>query len=46
VRLGHNLTAFRGGFRLWGIEEVQTLHGEAAIPKAPRRSANGEWRVL
>jgi len=25
VRLGHNLTAFRGGFRLWGIEDVPTL---------------------
>jgi polyphosphate glucokinase len=22
VRLGHNLTAFRGGFRLWNIEDV------------------------
>ena len=54
VRLGHNLTAFRGGFRLWGIEEVRTLHEEGAPPnpsaRAPRRaarkSANGEWRVL
>ena len=25
VRLGHNLTAFRGGFRLWNIEDTQTL---------------------
>ena len=25
VRLGHNLTAFRGGFRLWSIDEVWTL---------------------
>jgi len=25
VRLGHNLTAFRGGFRLWNIEAVQNL---------------------
>src|SRR5215468_3128500 len=25
VRLGHNLTAFRGGFRLWKIEDVQSL---------------------
>ena len=23
VRLGHNLTAFRGGFRLWNVEEIQ-----------------------
>jgi hypothetical protein len=25
TRLGHNLTAFRGGFRLWQLEDVQTL---------------------
>ena len=55
LRLGNNLTAFRGGFRLWGIEEVQTLHEEGRIPKTPRRPArtpvNGarvkdDWRVL
>jgi polyphosphate glucokinase len=22
VRLGHNLTAFRGGFRMWNIEDA------------------------
>ena len=51
VRVGNNLTAFRGGFRLWGIEEVQTLHEEgtartAAPRRPPRKVANGEWRVL
>lgn len=50
VRIGNNLNAFRGGFRLWGIEEVRTLHEEGTAPKPPRRparkSANGEWRVL
>jgi hypothetical protein len=50
VRVVNNLNAFRGGFRLWGIEEVQTLHGEGTAPKTPRRparkAANGEWRVL
>jgi hypothetical protein len=25
VRLGHNLTAFRGGFRLWNAEEIKNL---------------------
>jgi hypothetical protein len=25
VRLGHNLTAFRGGFRLWSVEDVWVL---------------------
>jgi polyphosphate glucokinase len=30
VRLGHGLTAFKGGFRLWHLDDVQTLpaHGE------------------
>jgi len=45
TRRGHNLTAFRGGFRLWHIEDVQTLsaeeHHEA---KPPERKV--EWRVL
>jgi polyphosphate glucokinase len=47
VRLGNNLTAFRGGFRLWGIDDVQTLvveQGKQVKPVA--RAGNGEWRVL
>ena len=44
VRIGNNLTAFRGGFRLWGIEEVQTL--TEGVHRRPARRANGEWRVL
>lgn len=49
VRLGHNLTAFRGGYRLWGIEDVPTH-------QTPIRKTNGElpvqpgvapeWRLL
>jgi len=50
VRMGNNLNAFRGGFRLWGIDEVQTLHEEGTVPNTPRHparsSANGEWRIL
>lgn len=44
-RLGHNLTAFRGGFRLWQLEDVRTLvadshpHGAVTPPNAP-------WRVI
>lgn len=42
VRLGHNQTAFRGGFRLWGIDDVPThVNGEQA--KAARAQ---EWRLL
>jgi polyphosphate glucokinase len=44
VRLGHNLTAFRGGLRLWNIEHVPTLSAEGNVtahspPPSP-------WRVL
>jgi polyphosphate glucokinase len=42
VRLGHNLTAFRGGFRLWGIGDAPTQvngHETHAIVR-------GEWRLL
>jgi polyphosphate glucokinase len=44
VRLGHNLTAFRGGFRLWGIEDVATLSpdGEQFHPE----SLPATWRVI
>jgi polyphosphate glucokinase len=45
TRRGHNLTAFRGGSRLWLLEDVQTLsaedHHEAQSPPRP-----AEWRVL
>jgi hypothetical protein len=50
VRVVNNLNAFRGGFRLWGIDEVRTLHEEGTARNTPRRparkAANGEWRVL
>jgi polyphosphate glucokinase len=47
VRLGNNLTAFRGGFRLWGIDDVQTLVVEqGSHQRSLARPANGEWRVL
>lgn len=45
VRLGHNLTAFRGGFRLWGIEDVPTLHVNGHKKSPPSHSA-GDWRLL
>jgi hypothetical protein len=37
VRRGHNLTAFRGGIRLWGLEDVWVLAaygGESSHPTA------------
>lgn len=43
VRLGNNLTAFRGGFRLWGIDDVPTLgrNGDGA-----RFQGRTEWRLV
>jgi len=45
VRLGHNLTAFRGGYRLWGIDDVPTLKVNGH-DRPPRQEPTGEWRVL
>ena len=43
VRLGHNLTAFRGGFRLWGIEDAPThVNGH----RTRGGTVQGEWRLL
>jgi polyphosphate glucokinase len=42
-RLSNNLTAFRGGYRLWHVEDVRTLSGEDS-PPAPQ--PEGEWRVI
>jgi polyphosphate glucokinase len=44
VRLGNNLTAFRGGYRLWGIDDVPTLKANGkARHAAPTENA---WRLL
>lgn len=42
-RLSNNLTAFRGGFRLWHVEDVRTLSGDER-PPAPTPAA--EWRLI
>ena len=45
ARLGHNLTAFRGGLRLWGLDDIRThtphahAHGPVTPPDAP-------WRLI
>jgi len=45
ARLSNNLTAFRGGFRLWHLEDVRTLQGDEneKPPEPPRPS---EWRLI
>jgi polyphosphate glucokinase len=44
ARLGHNLTAFRGGFRLWGLENVPVHFGDGGPPDKP--IAPAEWRLI
>jgi predicted NBD/HSP70 family sugar kinase len=43
-RLGHNLTAFRGGFRLWSVEDVWVL--AASGGDSPQPSEKEALRVL
>jgi polyphosphate glucokinase len=45
VRIGHNLTAFRGGSRLWGIEEMPTALVNDEKSELPESSI-GSWRLL
>jgi polyphosphate glucokinase len=45
VRLGNNLTAFRGGYRLWGIEDVPTMKVNGAAQPTAAAAVNA-WRVL
>lgn len=44
VRRGNNLTAFRGGFRLWNVDDVKTL-SDAGTHPAPAAVAT-EWRLI
>jgi hypothetical protein len=44
VRLGHNLTAFRGGFRLWNLEDIPTLSPEGEELATKRKHI--PWRVV
>jgi polyphosphate glucokinase len=42
LRLGHNQTAFRGGFRLWSVEDIPALSTD--LDDDPRPAV--EWRML
>ncbi len=44
TRRGHNLTAFRGGLRLWNLDNVPTLSSEGA--QVQPCLAPGDWRVI
>ncbi len=43
TRVGNNLAAFRGGFRLWHLPDVPTLSAEIEPTAQP---ASTRWRVL
>jgi predicted NBD/HSP70 family sugar kinase len=45
ARVGHNLTAFRGGFRLWKLDDVPTLEADGAATSGPTLLPV-EWRCL
>jgi hypothetical protein len=42
IRRSHNLMAFRGGFRVWGVEDLPTLEVDA--PPEARKPL--EWRLV
>lgn len=43
-RLSHNLTAFRGGFRLWHLDDIPTLqNGDDKPPETPKPA---KWRLI
>jgi polyphosphate glucokinase len=44
ARLSNNLTAFRGGFRLWHLDDVRTLSADEAPPHVAPDPA--DWRVI
>jgi polyphosphate glucokinase len=44
ARLSNNLTAFRGGFRLWHVDDVKTLNGSEGPPTTA--ALNVDWRVI
>jgi polyphosphate glucokinase len=44
VRRGNNLTAFRGGLRLWNLDDIPTLSTNGEMPDRPPNPP--EWRVI
>jgi hypothetical protein len=44
ARLGNNQTAFRGGFRLWNLEDVKTLQPDDE--QCSVRAQPADWRVI
>jgi hypothetical protein len=45
VRLGNNLTAFRGGFRVWGLDSSPEFRS-VALNGSNKTSPASHWRML
>ncbi|HET6423399.1 MAG TPA: ROK family protein [Planctomycetaceae bacterium] len=45
ARVAHNQTAFRGGFRLWHSDDIQTLESTGQT-ESPQMAEPVDWRVL
>lgn len=45
ARVAHNQTAFRGGFRLWHSDDIQTLES-GELSEKPELDPPVDWRVL
>lgn len=45
VRRGNDLTCFRGGSRLWTVQDVRTLHAEGT-KALPGPTPSTDWRLL
>lgn len=45
-RIGHNLTAFRGGMRMWEVDHVPTLSAVEAPPLEAGTKPAPEWRMI
>ena len=46
ARLGHNLTAFRGGLRLWNLDSVTTHEPDGGGEQHAQPAPPAEWRVI
>jgi hypothetical protein len=44
TRIGHNLMAFRGGFRLWNVDDIPALPADGSQPPPPPDPVR--WRLI
>jgi hypothetical protein len=46
ARCGNNLAAFRGGFRMWNLDDVPTMTAKDHPGAQPLEKMPAEWRVI